>query len=123
MRISDWSSDGCSSRSLGGVPSALHGISIDPSFPEWAAPLLSGFAEVVDYATVRDPASQARLTSWAPHRTVSIIPDSIFSISRVIARGTLSTAAHAFLAGHDRHSVVADKRVAEVLVIGGHRVI
>src|SRR3546814_17962272 len=112
MRISDWSSDGCSSRSLGGVPSALHGISIDPSFPEWAAQLLSGFAEVVDYAKARDPASQARLTSWAPHRTVSIITDSIFSIRRVIERGTLYP---------DRTSVAEGKRVSVRVDLGGSR--
>lgn len=85
------------------VPSALHGVSIDPGFPGWCEPMLKAFAETVDYPSVRDTASQARLSGWAPSRDVTMIPDSIFSISRLIERGKLSPQCAAYFSEHGLH--------------------
>lgn len=83
-----------------GVPTAMHCVSVDPIFPDWSRPLLSRFSLDLDYANVRDVRSQSRMLSWAPDKTVDLVPDSIFSIGNILERGLLSKSAEAFLAAH-----------------------
>jgi len=70
------------------VPVAVHGVSSDAVLPHWATPLLETFVGASDYLTVRDEGTAVRLSRYCPDgRTISIVPDSIFSIGDILKRG------------------------------------
>lgn len=76
---------------MAGLPVATHGVSTSDRFPDWGEPLLRTFASSVDYFTVRDTLSAERMACYGA-ADVSVIPDSIFSISDVLHRGNPSAA-------------------------------
>jgi hypothetical protein len=82
---------------LANVPVAVHGVSSDPVFPDWGAPLLESFLGAADYVTVRDTATAQRLSRFCPAgQQISIARDSIFSIPDIIKRGDHSPEYEAF---------------------------
>lgn len=85
---------------MAGVPVALNAVSVSDQFPDWCRPLLSSFAESIDYAAVRDTLSQRRLQGWKPGLDVALVPDTIFAIDRLIERGKPSAVFEAFRRDH-----------------------
>lgn len=77
--------------SMSGIPVALNAVSVDEWHPKWARDLMKSFVDVLDYIAVRDRASQRRLQQYAAAGTeITVVPDSVFSISDLITRGELS---------------------------------
>lgn len=84
---------------MAGVPVALHAISVGDSWPRWAEPLYRSFAEALDYANARDRQSLERLHDLGAPDPM-LVPDSIFTIDRLVRRGEHSAEYRRFLADH-----------------------
>lgn len=70
------------------IPVALHCPSASPFVPEWAHPLMLAFMDSIDYAAVRDEGSLANLKRFVgPGKDISLVPDSVFSVSDFLHRG------------------------------------
>jgi GT2 family glycosyltransferase/spore maturation protein CgeB len=67
-----------------GVPTAWNALGASPDTPAWAAPLLAGAMEGLDYVAVRDGPSLAELQRVAPGVPVRLVPDPAFGIAALL---------------------------------------
>lgn len=84
---------------MAGVPVALHAVSVAEQHPRWSRPMHRAFAESVTYPTVRDRLSQQRMRDMGAPDT-RLVPDSIFTIDRLVKRDTHSDGFRKFVADH-----------------------
>lgn len=81
-----------------GLPVALHGVSTDPYFPDWASTLMVAFVDSLTVATVRDEQSRLRLQAFnKSEKSIEILPDSVFSLPDLVTRSDHSPALTSFL--------------------------
>lgn len=78
---------------MAGIPAALNAVSVDPSIPRWAEPLMTAFVDSLDYVAVRDLQSQVRLRRFAASGAeIKVVPDTVHSVSDFVQRGSHSAA-------------------------------
>lgn len=83
---------------MAGVPVALHGVSVE-DYQRWSEPLFRSFAESLDYANARDVRSMVRLKELGADEA-TVVPDSIFTVDRLVTRGQRTESYRRFLNDH-----------------------